>query len=295
MKTTIALFAFAALAALPSLAGDDVQITYRGQVRQIGTTTNTFDTHTMVFRLYAEKEDTEAAWTDTVADIPVDADGLFQVALRGDGLAKAIDDGKANWIGVTILTGADTDLPPQEQYPRQALLANPWAAKAALADALPDSPAIQSIYSDTVEANSLAISRLSVGKGIQLPFYLLDTNHYQWYPSMTIHLEGDGWAGKTVPVKGHVVLFDREVRPTTLATTTYDENSGCSFGEADCNCAVLFRDITGAENAWPDAGADRLIGMTLFFKKGEPIDLPPGLYLVTGHEIEATVHPIGND
>ena len=40
---------------------------------------------------------------------------------------------------------------------------------------------------------------------------------------------------------------------------------------------------------------DRMPGMTLFFKSGEPIALPPGLWIDTGREIEATVHPIGVD
>ena len=277
MKTTIALFAFAALAALPALAGNDVQITYRGQVRQVGATTNTFASHTMTFRLYEAKEDTEAAWTDTVTNIPVDADGLFQVALRGDGLAEAIDDGKANWLGVTILTGVDTNTPPQEQYPRQALLPGPWAAKAERADALLGSPAIGTVFAESVEAKSLAAKQLTFKSLVLKPPTAADSAH------VTVHLEGDGWAGKTVPVKGEVHFFSRTPIEDPV-TAFYSSANGCTFGTADCNCAVLFR----AKND------DRLPGMTLFFKKGETISLPPGLWL-DGIPIEATVHPIGVD
>lgn len=293
MKTTTALIAFAALAALPALAGDDVQITYRGQVRQVGTTTNTFDTHTMTFRLYAEREDTAASWTDTVADIPVDADGLFQVALRGGGLAKAIDDGKANWLGVTILTGVDTNTPPQEQYPRQALLANPWAAKAGRADALADSPVIGTVAAGSVKAGSLAVDQLSVGKGLQLPVldFVLWQHHYhvEQHPSMSVHLEGDGWEGKTVPVKGEVHFFSRSRMGTPVALA-YSNACSVGYGTTNCNCAVLFREIKTAET-----GDDRMPGMTLFFKKGENIILPPGLWINDDREVEATVYPIGVD
>lgn len=283
MKTTIALFAFAALAVLPTLAGDDVQITYRGQVRQVGTTTNTFDKHTMTFRLYAERGDAEASWTNTVADIPVDADGLFQVALRGNGLAEAIDDGKANWLGVTILTGVDTNTPPQEQYPRQALLANPWAAKAEHADALPDSPVIRTVSVGSVQAKSLAVSFLDFKDFVLQPSASADSAH------VTVHLEGDGWEGKTVPVKGEVHFFSRSRMGTPVALP-YSTACSEGYGKADCNCAVLFREIKTVET-----GDDRMPGMTLFFKKGENIILPSGLWIDGNREVEATVHPIGAD
>lgn len=288
MKTTIALFAFAALTALPALAEDDVQITYRGQVRQVGTTTNAFAAHEMVFRLYEGKEDTEAAWTQTVADIPVDADGLFQVALRGDGLAGAIDGGKANWLGVTILTGLESGETPQEQYPRQALLAGPWAGRAARADALADSPAIGTVSAGTVEAKSLAPRQLQFKSLVLEPSAFADSAYG------SIRLEGDGWSGKTLPVKGEVHFFSRRMRmgKDSLLTATYSASTGCTFGTADCNCAVLFRESTRDKTEY-----DRMPGMTLFFKQGETIALPPGLWLDGGDAppIDAIVFPIGAD
>ena len=97
------------MAAMVVAAYDDVQVVYRGQLKANGQAPAA-QTMPMTFRLYAKKNSGTASWT-TNGVVAIDDKGLFQVALRGEGLAEAIDSGKANWIGISIAGG-------KEHYPR---------------------------------------------------------------------------------------------------------------------------------------------------------------------------------
>ena len=121
------------MAAMVVAAYDDVQVVYRGQLKANGQAPAA-QTMPMTFRLYAKKNSGTASWT-TNGVVAIDDKGLFQVALRGEGLAEAIDSGKANWIGISIAGG-------KEHYPRQALLASPAAEKAVSAGSLADAPSV---------------------------------------------------------------------------------------------------------------------------------------------------------
>ena len=110
MKTMAMLMA--ALAATTAFSFEDVQVTYRGRVRENGAAPAA-QTVPMTFRLYAKKSDSAPSWTTDIPAVRIDTNGLFQVALRGEGLAEAIDADRVNWIGVSIGGG-------REQYPRQA-------------------------------------------------------------------------------------------------------------------------------------------------------------------------------
>ena len=135
------------MAAMVVAAYDDVQVVYRGQLKANGQAPAA-QTMPMTFRLYAKKNSGTASWT-TNGVVAIDDKGLFQVALRGEGLAEAIDSGKANWIGISIAGG-------KEHYPRQALLASPAAEKAVSAGSLADSPSVGTASVERVEADSLA-------------------------------------------------------------------------------------------------------------------------------------------
>ena len=261
-KKTVAVVAF--LLAACAMAYDDVQVTYRGRV----TLNNEEVTRAvpMTFRLYRTKGDAEASWTMTKDSVSVDH-GLFQVALAGNGLAEVIDAGNAKWIGVTIGDG-------KEQYPRQELLAAPLVGKAALVPRLAASPSVQTASVSRVEAKTLTVSgRLSIGGGVRLP---KDTTP----ASMSVVTTK---AGHTLPLRGNVRFFSG-AQPRNLGTRT-SSGGGCSFGVADRNCAALFS----------TTGSDIMPGMTLLFKKGETVAVPPGTGLADGMQVSCWLYAIGVD
>ena len=252
-----------ALATASAAAYDDVQVTYRGRLKENGAAPAA-QTVSMRFCLYATKRDATPAWTTEIPAVRIDHNGLFQVALRGEGLAAVIDGGRANWIGVSVGGG-------KEQYPRQALLAHPFASAAATAERLVRSPSVGTAAVERVEAESLAVSALSVGGAMTLP------------PSaaavpVDVKLTKAWW---TLPVKGKVRFFSG-ASPRDLGVQTASQG-GCSFGNADSNGAALFT----SENS------DVMPGMSLFVKKGERIEIPRGANLPDGTTVRCRFYKIG--
>lgn len=262
MKTRHFLPVLAALAALAARASDDVQVTYRGRLQAAGAAPAA-QTLAMEFRLYADKGSATPSWTMST-NVLVDAQGLFQVALRGDGLAEAIDEGRARWIGVSIAGG-------KEQYPRQELLAAPQASKAALAGSLADSPRIGEASAGSVRADSLSTGTISVAGAASVPT--------ESPLPMSVSAEGD-WAGSTLPARGDVRFFGR-AEPRVLDARPAS-GGGCSFGAADCNCAAYLTTL----------GLD-LPGVTLLFKQGEEIAVPAAAGLPNGTTVHCFVYPVG--
>ena len=263
MMNRFAISALAALAALAAAAYDDVQVTFRGRLRKNGAQPDA-QTVPMTFSLYKGKGDATASWTMQKDDVMVDSSGLFQVALRGDGLATAIDAGNANWIGVAVDGG-------KEQYPRQALLANSWSEKSERADRLSDSPTVGTASVQGLETKSLTVKSISLGGNVVLP---ADTSP----ASMSVNLTK---AWYTLEAKGDVRFFSG-ANPRDLGTRTAS-GGGCSFGSADCNCVALFV----SENS------DAMFGMSLFVKKGTDICVPSGARLSDGTSVRCRIYPIG--
>ena len=251
-----------AFAAFAANAYDDVQVTYRGRVRENGAAPAA-QTVSMTFRLYARKQDTAPAWTAELPEVRIDTNGLFQVALRGANLAEAIDAGKANWIGVAIGGG-------REQYPRQALMASPHASKAAIAERLADSPSVKTAAVARVATKTFAVSELSVGGTVEIPTSAA--------APVDVKLTKPWW---TLPVKGNVRFFSG-TQPRDLGTRTAS-GGGCSFGTADCNCVALFT----SENS------DVMPGLSLFFKRGETITIPSAAGLDNGTVVRCRLYKIG--
>ena len=260
MKKTMSIAAL--MIAACALAFDDVQATYRGRVRENGVAPAA-QVVSMTFRLYAKKQDAAAAWTNNIQDVHIDANGLFQVALRGEGLAEVIDAGRANWIGVSIRNG-------KEQYPRQALMASPYASKAAIAEHLADSPSVKTAAVARVEAKTFAVSELSVGGTVKISSTAA--------APVDVKLTARWW---TLPVKGNVRFFSG-ANPRGLGTRTAS-GGGCSFGTADCNCVALFT----SENS------DVMPGMSLFFKKNDTIELSSAVGLQNGTVVRCRLYKIG--
>lgn len=265
LSTFAAIAAMVAMAAIPAnlSAFDDVQVTYRGRLRENGRNPDA-QTVSMTFRLYAGRGDAKALWTSEQTSVLLDANGLFQTALRGDGLAAAIDAG-ANWIGVTIGSG-------KEQCPRQELLASTWAEKAVRADALAPSPSISTAAVERAEIAALsATGSIDVAGGVSLPS-----------PKDIVPMDVNvtsGWMG--VPVKGTVKFFSRAT-PRDLGTKTAS-GSLVEFGNADCNCAAFFT----------ATGTDLMPGMTLLIKKGDNIVIPSDAGIPAGAQVRCLVYPIG--
>ena len=260
MKKTMSIAAL--MIAACALAFDDVQVTYRGRVRENGVAPAA-QVVSMTFRLDAKKQDAAAAWTNNIQDVHIDANGLFQVALRGEGLAEVIDAGRANWIGVSIRNG-------KEQYPRQALMASPYASKAAIAEHLADSPSVKTAAVARVEAKTFAVSELSVGGTVKISSTAA--------APVDVKLTARWW---TLPVKGNVRFFSG-ANPRGLGTRTAS-GGGCSFGTADCNCVALFT----SENS------DVMPGMSLFFKKNDTIELSSAVGLQNGTVVRCRLYKIG--
>ncbi len=261
MKT--ATMFLVSLAAACALAFDDVQVTFRGRLQKNGANPAA-QTVDMTFRLYASKGSAQASWETTKSGVSVDSSGLFQVALRGDGLADAIDAGNANWIGVTIGNG-------KEQYPRQALLAAPRAEKAAVVGRLADSPSIKTAVVDRVEANALSVRSLSIAGGVTL-------SKSETPAAMEVAMTK---SGHTLPVKGKVRLFSG-ASPRDMGTQTAS-GGGCSFGTASSSCAALFT----------SESSDVMPGMTLLFKKDETLAVPSTAALPDGTVVRCRVYSIG--
>ena len=264
MKAKFVISVFAVTAALAASAFDGVQVTYRGRLHRGGTDPMP-ETVSMTFRLYAAKDAAESSWTSADMTVPVNADGLFQVALRGEGLAEAIDAGGAQWIGVSVDGG-------KEQYPRQELLAAPQAAKAERADALAASPEIGEVSTDTFTAENLSTENVSIAGKTTIPATAP--------VATTIALEGD-WNGASLPVKGDVRFFSRAT-PRDLGTMTAT-GGGCSFCVADVNCVALFM----------ATGTDIMPAASMLFKKGETIEMPTTAGLPDGVVVRCLVYPIG--
>ena len=266
MKTRYAMKKAMSIAVLMiaacALAFDDVQITYRGRIRENGVMP-AMQTVSMSFRLYAKKKDVAPSWTTEIPAVRIGTNGFFQVALRGEGLAEAIDAGKANWIGVSIAGG-------KEQYPRQALMASPCASKAALAECLADSPSVRTAAVARVTAKTLAVAALSVDGTVTSPSSAA--------APVDVKLTKPWW---TLLVKGNVRFFNG-ANPRDLGTCTVS-GGGCSFGTADCNCVALFT----SENS------DVMPGMSLFFKKNETIAIPSAAGLDSGTVVRCRLYKIG--
>ena len=260
MKTMAMLVA--ALVVTSTFSFDDVQVTYRGRVRENGAAPAA-QTVSMTFRLYAKKKDVTPSWTTEIPAVRIDTNGFFQVALRGGGLAEAIDAGRVNWIGVSIGGG-------KEQYPRQALMASPCASKAALAESLADSPSVRTASVARVATKALAVSALSVDGTVTSP------------PSaaapVDVKLTKPWW---TLAVKGNVRFFSG-ANPRDLGTQAAS-GGGCSFGAADCNCVALFT----------SESSDVMPGMSLFFKKNETIAIPSAAGLDNGTVVRCRLYKIG--
>ncbi|MBQ3288008.1 MAG: hypothetical protein IJH50_01190 [Kiritimatiellae bacterium] len=260
MKTMAMLVA--ALAAASAFSFEDVQVTYRGRVRENGVAPAA-QTVSMTFRLYAKKSDSAPSWTTDIPAVRIDTNGLFQVALRGEGLAGAIDAGRANWIGVSIGGG-------REQYPRQALTASPFASKATVAERLADSPSVRTASVARVTTKTLAVSALSVDGAVTGPSSAA--------APVDVKLTKPWW---TLPVKGNVRFFSG-ADPRDLGTQTAS-GGGCSFGTADCNCVALFT----------SESSDIMPGMSLFFKKNETITIPSATGLDNGTVVRCRLYKIG--
>ena len=261
----ISISLLAALVAFAAAAYDDVQVTYRGRLRKDGVAPAAQSVR-MKFSLYRGKGDATASWSVEQADVAVDANGLFQVALRGDGLAAAIDGGNANWIGVAVDGG-------KEQYPRQALLANSWAEKSERADRLAASPTIGTASVQNLETKTLTVKSIALGGDVVLPASTSPA-------SMSVNLTK---AWYTLEAKGDVRFFNG-ANPRDLGTRTAS-GGGCSFGPADCNCVAFFV----SENS------DAMFGMSLFVKKGLDIFVSSGARLVDGTIVRCRIYPIGVD
>ena len=271
MKSRISVLSFAvALVAASASAYEDVQVTYRGRLLK-GAQNPGEQTVAMSFRLYVKRGDASPVWTMEKSDVGLDAQGRFQVALRGEGLAELIDAGRVNWIGVSVNGG-------KEQYPRQALLASPAASKSAVAERLADSPAIRTAETDEVEADALNVRTLSLSGGVSLPEVTTPV-------SMNVRLSHP-W--KTTQVKGIARFFGRG-DPVDMGTRTVGDDGMFDFGTADCNCVAFFSSVN----------SDIMPGMSVLVHKGEPIRVvphasnSPKAKLPSGTEVRCRVYPIG--
>ena len=251
-----------AFAAFAANAYDDVQVTYRGRVRENGVAPAA-QTVSMTFSLYAKKQDVTPLWTTEISEVRIATNGLFQVALRGPDLAGVIDTGRVGGIGVAMGGG-------REQYPRQALMANPCASKAAIAERLADSPSVRTAAVARVEAKTFAVSELSVGGAVKISSSAA--------APVDVRLTKAWW---TLPVKGNVRFFSG-ANPRDLGTRTAS-GGGCSFGTADCNCVALFT----SENS------DVMLGLSLFVKKGNAIEIPQAAGLNNGTVVRCRLYKIG--
>ena len=260
MKKAMSIAAL--MAAVCVLAFDDVQITYRGRLKENGVAP-VAQAVSMNFRLYAKKNDAAPSWTAVVPDVPIGANGLFQVALRGEGLGDVIDAGKANWIGVAINDG-------KEQYPRQALMASPCASKAAIAERLAESPSVKTASVARVKTKTFMVSELSVGGAVK--------SSSSAAASVDVKLTKPWW---TLPVKGNVRFFSG-ASPIDIGIRTVS-GDGCSFGKTDCNCVALFTSVN----------SDVMPGMSLFFKKNDTIGLSPAVGLQNGTVVRCRLYKIG--
>ena len=254
-----------ALAAFAAAAYDDVQVVYRGRLRKNGGALPAAETVDMSFRLYADKGDTTPSWSRDGHAVQINGDGLFQVALRGDGLADAINAGRVHWIGVSVDGGS-------EQYPRQALIASPRAGRAARADALLASPSVATAKVEKATAKVMSVETLSVSGATTLP-----SGSSSSPVSMSV-AHNAPWA--TLPFKGEVRFFSRG-EPRDLGTASF--SGGCSFGDASENCVALFT----AE------GSDAMPGLSRYVRKGDPISLDSGAGLSSGTSVRCRVYPIG--
>lgn len=256
------------IAAFSAAAYDDVQVTYRGRLKK-NSAAPAAQTVSMTFRLYKGKKDNDASWTMVKDDVMISEDGLFQVALRGQGLegrglAEMIDDGRVNWIGVAIDGG-------KEQYPRQAILASPGAEKSIVADGLAASPSIETAKVGPVDASALSARSLSVDGAISIRSATAPA-------SMNVELTK---AWHVINVKGRTRFFNA-APPRDLGTVSV-ANGVCRFANADCNCVALFT----SENS------DVMPGMSLFVKNNDLIEVPSGVGLKDGTVVRCRIYQIG--
>ena len=263
MRNSI-LFALFSLTALAAFGYDTVELVYRGHLKYTDFSAPRPSSVAMTFRLYAEKSDETPTWTKAVDFVELDKDGFFQVALSGDGLAAAINSGKAGYIGVTIADG-------KEQYPRQQLLSNASASKAAKAGRLTSSPTIDSAEVNSAEFKSVSVSDIHAAKGINLP------TSDQMLTIDVVHNKKDF----VLKTKGEVTFF-RQGKPTYLGSKT-TSNGGVSFSKADYNCVAFFTSVDST--AVP--------GIVQFIRKGETVMIPNHFSLPDGLTIKCWLYPIG--
>lgn len=263
MKIRFLVATLASCAALSAVAYNDMQLVYRGRLKVAGGQPQA-QTLPMTFSVYAKKSDTTPAWS-VQKDVPVDAGGLFQVALEGDGLIEAVDSGNAQWIGVSVDGG-------KEQYPRQELMASAWASKAARADALATSPSVAAAEVKRVDAKALSAKSLAVSGSVTVP------SNSSPAPE-DIRITGK-WSN--VPVRGTVRFFS-QTTPKSLGPLSSSGGAPASFGTADCNCFAVFS----------ATGTDLMPGACIMFKKGASIQLPSSAGLPNGASVRCWVYPIG--
>ena len=256
------LFVVAALAALCAQAFDDVQVVYRGKLQKKGEKPEAGEVP-VEFKLYTSKGAATAFWSQTT-NVLLDAEGRFQVALRGDGLADALDEAGTAWIGVTVDGGS-------EQVPRQELTASPRAYKVELAEGLADSATIGSLETGTLEVETLKAAHVTA------------TNSDSAISVETGATVSEHVVSKVnkLYIKGDVQFFSRE-DPTDLGTQTAS-GGGCSFGTADANCVVVF---SATSTDWMPAAS-------MFFKQGEEIAVPSAASLDDGTTVRAWKYNIG--
>lgn len=256
---------FFAIAASAAYGYDSVQLTYRGHLKYNNVSTPRPSVVAMTFRIYADKSDQTAVWSNTVDSVELDADGFFQVALTGNGLDAVIDSGKAGYIGVTIADG-------KEQYPRQQLLSNTRAEKSARAERLAPSPVIGTANVKAAEFNSASAANITAGGTVSLP------GTDQLLTIDAIHTKKDF----VLKTKGDVTFFKKGT-PADYGTAL-SSDGGVSFDKtATCNCAAFFTSVNST--AVP--------GLVQFIKKGELIALPSAFNLPSGLTVQCLVYPIG--
>ena len=248
-----------ALAAFTANAFDDVRLVYRGKVKKLVGTLAEEEVE-MTFKLYPSKGSNDAFWS-TTTNVLVDAEGRFQISLGGGGLAGQLDSCDAAWIGVSI--GGES-----EQSPRQELMCAARAERSEVADSLAASPQIAQIDTGTMEAENIQATTVTVE----------GTSSIASDSTVSEHVVSEV---DKLYVKGDVKFFSRS-DPVELGSQTAS-GGGCSFGEAEANCVVVFS----------ATDSDKMPGASMFFKKGEAIKIPSSAGLSDGTTVKAWRYDIG--
>lgn len=141
-----------ALTAFGILSAADFAFVYRGRINPVGVVMP--ETVDVVFSLYRDAEGGTAEWTARKTVRP-NADGLFQCALSGDGLASAFTNVHARYVGVAVGGGG-------EQYPRQEVIATPLAEKAVQAESLMAGGMVGTLEASSFSAQTVTFAGVDV-------------------------------------------------------------------------------------------------------------------------------------